>query len=127
MKADINTYLTLHAALVTEKAQIEARLKEIQQALNQSGPTPAAAPIATTATPSRMKRVFSAATKRKMAASQKARWAAKKTVATPEAQPKAAPKPTKRKYSAEAKARMAAGAKARWAKARAAAKAKSDK
>ena len=122
MTTDINQYLALRTALITEQAQLEARLNEINQALKTSGP--AAAPSATPTTPSRMKRVFSAATKHKMAAAQKARWAAKKgvlakAVAAPEAQSKAAAKPSKRKYSAESKARMAAGAKARWAKVRA--------
>ena len=118
---DITKYLALQTALVNEKAKLEARLGEIFKALGRDDAVPAPAPSApsspaTTTTPG--KRTFSADTKAKMAAAQKARWAAKKgTVAVKaavEAAPKAEPKP-KRKISPEAKARMIAGAKKRWA------------
>jgi hypothetical protein len=64
------------------------------------------------------KRVFSAASRRKMAAAQKARWAkysADKKVTVPNAQ--------KRVISIAARKRMAAAQKARWAKVRASHKA----
>jgi len=110
---NVEQFVALRAALQQEKATIEARLAEITQALGASG---AASPVVLTA-PGR--RHFSAATKAKMAAAQKARWAKLKGGLAAPAAAQAAPTKSKRKYSAEAKARMAAGAKARWAKAKA--------
>lgn len=75
------------------------------KALGASG---AATPVVTTASG---KRHFSAATKAKMAAAQKARWVKLKGAQTAPLTPAAAPTKAKRKYSAEAKAR--------WAKAKA--------
>ena len=102
----------------------------------------------TTTSTGRKQYVFSAATKAKMAASQKARWTAA-VVAAPVAKkwklsaqgkaniiaaakargarnaakkattPASAPKQAKRVISPEAKARMIAGAKNRWAKVKA--------
>ena len=110
---NVEQFVALRAALQQEKATIEARLAEITQALSASG---AATPVVTT---SPGKRHFSAATKAKMAAAQKARWAKLKGEQAAPVTTTAAPTKAKRKYSAEAKARMAAGAKARWAKAKA--------
>ena len=110
---NVEQFVALRAALQQEKATIEARLAEITKALGASG---AATPVVTTAPG---KRHFSAATKAKMAAAQKARWAKLKGEQTAPGSPTSAPTKLRRKYSAEAKARMAAGAKARWAKAKA--------
>ena len=110
---NVEQFVALRAALQQEKATIEARLAEITQALSASG---GAAPLAAAAPG---KRHFSAATKAKMAAAQKARWAKLKGGQAAPATLTAAPTKLRRKYSAEAKARMAAGAKARWAKAKA--------
>jgi len=109
---NVEQFVALRAALQQEKATIEARLAEITRALGAPG---AASPVVLTA-PGR--RHFSATTKAKMAAAQKARWAKLKSELAASLPPAAAPKKAKRKYSAEAKARMAAGAKARWAKAK---------
>jgi len=110
---NVEQFVALRAALQQEKATLEARLAEITQALGTSG---AASPVVLTAPG---KRHFSAATKAKMAAAQKARWAKLKDGQAVPAAAQAAPTKARRKYSAEAKARMAAGAKARWAKAKA--------
>ena len=110
---NVQQFVTLRAALQQEKATLEARLAEITQALSASG---SATPVLVAAPG---KRHFSAATKAKMAAAQKARWAKLKGEQAAPLTPAAAPTKDKRKYSAEAKARMAAGAKARWAKAKA--------
>ena len=107
---NVEQFIALRAALQQEKANLEARLAEITQALSVSDP---ATPVVTTAPG---KRHFSSATKAKMAAAQKARWAKLKGEQAAPASPTSAPTKAKRKYSAEAKARMAAGAKARWAK-----------
>ncbi len=109
--ADITQYLTLRNALLAERASIQARLQEIATALDERGPATAA-----TATAGG-KRTFSAATKAKMAAAQRARWASKRAGKAPA--PVAAPK-AKRKMSAEGRARIIAATKARWAKIRAA-------
>ena len=110
---NVEQFVALRAALQQEQATLEARLAEITQALSASGGAATVAAV----TPG--KRYFSAATKSKMAAAQKARWAKLKGEQAAPASPTSAPTKAKRKYSAEAKARMAAGAKARWAKARA--------
>lgn len=109
--ADITKYLTLRKALLAERASLEARLQEIATALD------AGSQIAAQASPGG-RRVFSAATKAKMAASQRARWAAKLGRKSPT--PAAAAPKAKRKLSAEGRARIIAATKARWAKVRAA-------
>ena len=122
MKSDIQNYLKLQAALTNEKAKLEARLSDINRVLGGEVSVVAAAPVATRGG----KRTFSAATKAKMAAAQKARWAAKKGTAdaTKAVATASTPAPKKkRKMSAAGKANIRAAVKARWAKV-AAAKAK---
>lgn len=123
MKSDIQNYLKLQTALLNEKSKLEARLNAINQVLGGDvvvpAPSPAApaspAPSATT-TPGR--RIFSAATRAKMKASQQARWAKKKGVAPVKAAVDAAPAPKQpgRKLSEATKAKMRAAHQARWAK-----------
>ena len=73
MNADLNKYLKLQTALLNEKSRIEARLSDINRVL---GGDVSAATIVPSATSKRGgARKFSAATKAKMAAAQKARWA----------------------------------------------------
>lgn len=113
---DINKYLALKAALLNEKAKLEARLGEICKVLGADVAVAGAPSPATTTTPG--KRTFSAATKAKMAAAQKTRWAVRKGVAvaaTPATSSAPAPK-KKRKMSAAGKANIRAAVKARWAK-----------
>ncbi|KAF0181109.1 MAG: hypothetical protein FD161_415 [Limisphaerales bacterium] len=110
MKSDIAKFVALRNSLLQERARIQARLAEIGRALGASAP---AASVAATPTG---RRTFSAATKAKMAAAQKARWAKRKG-GTPA--PAAAPKKAKRKLSAAGRAAIVAAAKARWAKVKA--------
>lgn len=73
MRADLNQFLKLQKALQNEKSRIEARLSDINRVLG--GDVSAVNPVPS-ATPKRGgARKFSAATKAKMAAAQKARWA----------------------------------------------------
>jgi hypothetical protein len=73
MNADLNQFLKLQKALQNEKSRIEARLSDINRVLG--GDVSAVNPVPL-ATPKRGgARKFSAATKAKMAAAQKARWA----------------------------------------------------
>ena len=76
MNSDINKFLALQTALTNEKAKLEARLSEISKVLGGDSAVAASSSAPATTTPG--KRTFSAATKAKMAASQKLRWAAKK-------------------------------------------------
>ena len=107
MKTNIKQFVLLRSALQQERARLQARLTEIDRALDQSAPT--LAPSAPTATAP--KKQFSAATIAKMRASQQARWA-KKGVAVKTAEPKQG----RKKMSAEARARISVASKARWAK-----------
>jgi hypothetical protein len=113
----------LNAALVGLEAQkqtIEQHISQVRGMLGVPGPKrrgrppkSAASAVAPTAGPK--KRKFSAATRAKMAASQKKRWAAIKGEGEA---PAATPK---RKISAAARKRMAEGAKKRWAEKKSAA------
>ena len=123
MKSDIQNYLKLQTALLNEKSKLEARLNAINQVLGGEGsvavPSPAApASPAPSATTTKGRRTFSAATKAKMAKSQQARWAKKKGVAPVKAAVDAAPAPKQpgRKLSEATKAKMRASHQARWAK-----------
>lgn len=111
MNADLNKYVKLQAALLNEKAKLEARLNAINKVL--CGEVSVAAVPAAAATRGG-KRTFSAATKAKMRAAQKARWAKLKGKA-PASATASAPK-KKRKMSAAGRAAIVAAAKARWAK-----------
>lgn len=115
MNADLNKYLAMKAALINEKAKLEARLNAINRVLG-GDVSVAVAPTATRGG----RRTFSAATKAKMAAAQKARWAAKKkgvvVSAAATASPSAPAVKKKRKMSAAGKANIRAAVKARWAK-----------
>ena len=113
----------MQSALINEKARIEARLNAINRVLGGEVSV-AAAPVATQGG----RRTFSAATKAKMAAAQKARWAKLKgkTTIPATASPSAPAVKKKRKMSAAGKANIRAAVKARWAKVEAA-KAKAGK
>ena len=113
MNADLNKYLALQTALLNEKAKIEGRLTAINKALGSEVSVVASAPVTTATRGGR--RTFSAATKAKMAAAQKARWAKKKGVVETAVAP-AATKKTKRTMSEATKAKMRAAHQARWAK-----------
>ena len=70
MNRDLNKYLKLQTALVNEKAKLEARLNAINKVLGEQVSAIAPAPATRGG-----KRTFSEATKAKMRAAQKARWA----------------------------------------------------
>ncbi len=69
------------------------------------------------------KRIISAASRRKMALAQKARWASVRKQSQPVVVAKTGSAPAKRTMSASARRKIAAAQKARWAKFRAAKKA----
>lgn len=108
MKPDLTQFIALRNALHEERARLGARLAELNQALGADRGA-LAAPVAA---PTPGRRTFSAATKAKMAAAQKARWAKHKGET---AAPAAAPK-QRRKISAQGRANIIAAVKARWAK-----------
>jgi hypothetical protein len=102
-----------------QKRHIDTRITELRAVLT-GGP---AAPATTPEPPTRKRKKFSAASRRKMAMAQKARWAILKGESEPSAPatPKT-PKP-KRRISKEGMARIIAATKKRWRLQRAAAKA----
>jgi hypothetical protein len=117
MSADLNQYLKLQQRLINEKSRIEARLTAINKVLG--GDVSAVNPVPSATSKRGGARKFSAATKAKMAAAQKARWAKLKGKAAVVAAADPAPK-KKRKMSAAGRAAIIAATKARWAKIRAA-------
>ena len=113
MSTDIKKFLALQTKLTNEKASIEARLNEIVRVLGREGSSATSAPASIGG-----RRKFSEATKAKMRAAQKARWAKIKG----KAGSATAPVKKQRKMSAAGRAAIATAAKARWAKAKAAGK-----
>jgi hypothetical protein len=91
-----------------QKTHIDGQIAELRVLLT-GGP---AASAATPVVPTRKRKKFSAAARRKMAMAQKARWAKIKGESEPPA-PKEVPKP-KRKISKEGMARIIAASKKRW-------------
>jgi ribonuclease E len=116
LKSDMPTKLTteiLTAAVLgfeEQKRRIDTKIAELRATLSGGPANPAATPEAT----SRKRKKFSAAARRKMAQSQKLRWAKIRgesepsAPATPEA-----PKP-KRRISEEGMKRIIAATKKRW-------------
>jgi hypothetical protein len=100
-----------------QKGHIDSQIGELRAALT-GGPTE---PVATPEPPTRKRKRFSAASRRKMAMAQKARWAKLRGESEPSA-PAKAPK-AKRRISKEGLARIIAATKKRWRLQRAAAKA----
>ena len=102
-----------------QKTRVDAQIAELRAVLS-GGPTAAAT---TPEVPTRKRKRFSAASRRKMAMAQKARWARIKGESEPPAPAKPeAPKP-KRRISKEGMARIIAATKKRWRLQKAAAKA----
>jgi hypothetical protein len=97
-----------------QKTRIDAQIAELRAVLT-GGPAETAA---TPESPTRNRKRFSAASRRKMAMAQKARWAKIRGESEPPA-PKEAPKP-KRQISKEGMARIIAATKKRWAAVKAA-------
>jgi hypothetical protein len=107
-------------SLVDELSNIEATLSHLARLDGRSKHTgPASARGADTKT----KRIVSAASRRKMALAQKARWANIRKKSRPMAVARTtSPTPAKRKISAAGRKRIAAATRARWAAFRAAKK-----
>jgi hypothetical protein len=102
-----------------QKTRIDAKIAELRALLPAGSTQTAATPEA----PTTKRKKFSAASRRKMALAQKARWAKIKGESEPAAQPTPeAPKP-KRRISREGMARIVAATKKRWRLQKAAAKA----
>jgi hypothetical protein len=102
-----------------QKTRIDAKIAELRAMLPAGSTQTAATPEA----PTRKRKKFSAASRRKMALAQKARWARIKGESEPSAQSAPeAPKP-KRRISKEGMARIVAATKKRWRLQKAAAKA----
>jgi hypothetical protein len=97
-----------------QKARIDQKIAELRAMLPGGSAEAAATPTA----PTGKRKRFSAASRRKMALAQKARWAKIKNESEPPA-PAEAPK-AKRKMSKEGLARIIAATKERWARVRAA-------
>jgi len=100
---DLKQFLALQQSLAAERERVQARLAEINRVLGHGSAVTA---------PSLGRRTFSAATKAKMAAAQKARWAKRGKADSAAA---TAPK-KKRRLSAAGRAAIIAATKARWAK-----------
>jgi len=99
------------AGFEAQKNHIDSQIAQIRQMLDGGSTGP-------TVTPSengRRKRRFSAASRRKMAAAQKARWAEIKKAESSQSATSETSKP-KRKVSRAARKKMAEAQKARWAK-----------
>ncbi len=118
-------------ALREERKQAQAQVVKLDRAilvlesLNGSGTSSAATSSETSHVAIQSKRIISAASRRKMALGQKARWARARNGAQPgtvEARA-AAPVPAKRTMSAAARKKITAFQRARWAKVTAAKKA----
>jgi hypothetical protein len=99
-----------------QKTRIDTKIAELRSLLT-GGPTePAVAPEA----PTRKRKKFSAASRRKMAMAQKARWAKIKGEPEPSAPAPPEPAKPKRRISKAGLARIIAATKQRWARVRAA-------
>ena len=147
MQPDIvSKYLKLRQKLASEKAQLEDRLQQITQVLEQTAASgraatrvakrgPKAATLKTATQAAKTKRRLSPEGRRRIIEGTKARWAKLRgqEAATPAkavtpvkvatvATAAKTVKPVKRRMSKAARAKMAAAAKARWAKAKAAGK-----
>ena len=124
MQSDIQQFLALRESLLQERAALEAQIKEITSILAQPGTAPVSPALSSTptatptspATPAlKRKWTMSAASRAKMRAAAKARWAKRKGVGESGVAP-AAPKQPTRIMSEATKAKMSAAHKARWAK-----------
>ena len=109
----MNSIANLSAKQLRRAANIKDKIQSLENKLNHilGSPEKTVAAVAP-----RKKRQMSAASRAKIAAAQKARWAKAKGKPAKQAQPK------RRKMSAAGRARISAAAKARWAKAKAAGK-----
>ena len=97
-----------------ERKQMQSQVEKLDQAISVIESLNGLGRVRQANQPSR---IISAASRRKMARAQKARWAKVRATSQPEAGAKAmAPAPVKRTMSAAARRKIAAFQKARWAK-----------
>jgi len=99
----------------TQKARIDQQVAELRAILSGGPAETAATPEA----PTRKRKRFSAAARRKMAMAQKARWAKIKGESEPPAPATPKPSKPKRKLSRAGRAAIIAATKARWDRVRA--------
>lgn len=128
----LREFVSLRNSLTTEKAELESRLREINAALGISETeTSSQQTSVATAAVTQPRKKMSAAARAKIAAGQRARWAARRgqkveEIGSPQATATKSPAADvvkgKRTMSPAARKRLAAAAKARWAKAKAAGK-----
>jgi hypothetical protein len=93
-----------------QKARIDDQIRELRAKLSGSSVEPAATPEA----PGRGRKKFSAASRRKMALAQKARWAKIRGESEPSKTAAPAPAKPKRRISEEGMKRIIAATKKRW-------------
>jgi hypothetical protein len=125
----VKRFAALRTALYHEKSTLEARLSEINTALDET-PRAVSAERPAPVRAVKGRRKMSAAGRASIAAALKARWVKVKSGTNGKSEPKAekaaVKTPKKRKkMSAAAKAKISAAAKARWAKGKTAVKAAS--
>ena len=111
----MNSIIGLTPRTLRKAADLQERIEGLQEELEQllgEVPAPAPAPAPTAEIPKKRKK-FSAATKAKMAASQRARWAGNQEPA-PEVEP--APKKARKELSTAVRKARSEAMKARWAK-----------
>ena len=119
----MNPLTQLSAAQLRKAANIQEKIQSLQKQLGQLLGGEVSTPAQTTEAPK--KRKFSAATRAKMKAAQKARWAKIKGEAKPVSKPEKAKAPKKkRKMTPAWKAALARAREARRAKAKATGKSK---
>ena len=97
----------------SQKLHLDVQISELQSMLDGNVPTESVATPSETAKP---RRKFSAATRRKMAAAQQARYAKLKQSSEPSQLATSETSKPKRMVSRAARARMAAAQRAKWAK-----------
>lgn len=120
MKTDkLKEYVSIRNELEKERQALEARLVQISAVLGGNG---SAAASSQPASAQKGPKTMSAATRAKLAASLRKRWAQRKRLAKMGAGSAAVPAapPGRKKMGAAARAILSAKAKARWAKAKAA-------
>jgi hypothetical protein len=107
--------------LERQRTAIERALTALRE-VHAPASTAQVEPVATPEAPTRKRRKFSAAARRKMALAQKARWIRIKGETEPPASAMPKPQKPKRRISAEGMKRIIAATKKRWRLQRAAAK-----
>jgi hypothetical protein len=109
--------------LENQKTAIETALAALQELDGEPTTAPQIGPAATPEAPTAKRKQFSAASRKKMALAQKARWAKIKGKVEPPSPPTPEAPKARRQISAEGLQRIIAATKKRWRLQRAAAKA----